>query len=42
MKAVKVVEEVNKAKKFLPAEKEMSLSIVMARWPDPEELLSSL
>ena len=41
----KVVEEVHdheKPKKFLPPEKEMNLSIVMARWPDPEDLLSAV
>ena len=29
----------NKPRKCLPPEKEMNLSIVMARWPDPEDLL---
>jgi len=42
IKEVKVEEIKEKARKFLPPEKEMSLSIVMARWPDPEEILESL
>ena len=33
--AKKAVDEADKPRKFLPPEKEMSLSIVMARWPSP-------
>ena len=46
-KSMKVVIEkeildINKPKKFLPPEKEMNLSIVMARWPKPEDLLTAV
>ena len=46
VKAIKCCEkeilDINKPKKFLPPEKEMNLSIVMARWPEPEDLLSAV
>ena len=33
---------VEQARKFLPPEKEMNLSIVMARWPTPEDLVDGV
>ena len=41
-KVIEKVIAVEQARKFLPPEKEMNLSIVMARWPTPEDLVDGV
>jgi len=41
-KEVVIELDINKPRKFLPPEKEMNLAIVMARWPDPDDILSAV